>query len=86
MTSKQAQFPPIFIYLFSSPFLELSRLAGYKLYGDEEVPAGGIITSVGKISGRMCMVVVNDPTVKGEELIIQSPWRNIYALKNRFQE
>lgn len=40
-------------------------MAGYKLYGDEEVPAGGIITGIGKISGRMCMVVVNDPTVKG---------------------
>jgi 3-methylcrotonyl-CoA carboxylase beta subunit len=40
-------------------------LAGYKLYNDEEVPAGGIITGIGKVSGRMCMIVVNDPTVKG---------------------
>lgn len=59
---------PFILYLIlicSSPFLELSRLAGYKLYGDEEVPAGGIITGIGKISGRFCMIIVNDPTVKG---------------------
>ena len=31
-----------------SAFLELSQLAGYKLYGDEEVPAGGIITGIGR--------------------------------------
>ncbi len=35
----------------SSPFLELSQLAGYKLYGDEEVPAGGLITGIGRVSG-----------------------------------
>ena len=40
-------------------------MAGYKLYGEEEVPAGGIITGIGKVSGRLCMIVVNDPTVKG---------------------
>jgi 3-methylcrotonyl-CoA carboxylase beta subunit len=48
-----------------SPFLELSPLAGYKMYGSEEVPAGGLISGVGRISGRLCMVVANDPTVKG---------------------
>lgn len=48
-----------------SPFLELSPLAGYQLYEDEEVSAGGIITGVGRVSGRLCMVVANDPTVKG---------------------
>lgn len=34
-----------------SSFLELSVLAGHELYGKEEVPAGGIITGVGRISG-----------------------------------
>eukprot|EP00088_Acartia_fossae_P046158 TRINITY_DN4979_c0_g1_i2.p1 TRINITY_DN4979_c0_g1~~TRINITY_DN4979_c0_g1_i2.p1 ORF type:complete len:567 (+),score=132.86 TRINITY_DN4979_c0_g1_i2:34-1734(+) len=48
-----------------SPFLELSQLAGYKLYGKEEVPAGGIITGVGRVSGVLCMIVANDATVKG---------------------
>ncbi len=47
-----------------SPFLELSALAGYKMYPDE-VPAGGIITGIGQISGRECVVVANDATVKG---------------------
>ena len=37
--------------LLRSPFLELSQLAGYKLYGEEEVPAGGIITGIGRVSG-----------------------------------
>lgn len=50
---------------FGTPFLELSALAGHKLYGDEEVPAGGIITGVGQVSGRPCVIVANDPTVKG---------------------
>ncbi|PJF17639.1 putative methylcrotonoyl-CoA carboxylase betachain, mitochondrial [Paramicrosporidium saccamoebae] len=48
-----------------SPFLELSPLAGYKLYEDEDVAAGGIVTGVGRVSGRLCMIVANDPTVKG---------------------
>lgn len=34
-----------------SPFLELSTLAGYQLYGDEVVNSGGIVTGVGKICG-----------------------------------
>jgi len=48
-----------------SPFLELSQLAGYNLYGKEEVPAGGIISGVGRVSGVLCMIVANDATVKG---------------------
>ncbi|XP_038049434.1 methylcrotonoyl-CoA carboxylase beta chain, mitochondrial-like [Patiria miniata] len=47
-----------------SPFLELSQLAGYDLYGEEEVPAGGIITGIGRVSGVDCMIVANDATVK----------------------
>lgn len=47
------------------PFLELSPLAGQELYGpDEEVVAGGIITGIGRVSGRNCMIVANDATVK----------------------
>ncbi|CAO3595681.1 unnamed protein product [Absidia cylindrospora] len=48
----------------NSPFLELSQLAGYELY-DDEVPAGGVISGIGRVSGVECMVVANDPTVKG---------------------
>ncbi|XP_058414334.1 methylcrotonoyl-CoA carboxylase beta chain, mitochondrial isoform X1 [Diceros bicornis minor] len=48
-----------------SPFLELSQFAGYQLYDDEVVPAGGIITGIGRVSGVECMIVANDATVKG---------------------
>lgn len=48
-----------------SPFLEFSQFAGYELYGKEHVPGGGIITGIGIISGKTCMIVANDPTVKG---------------------
>jgi 3-methylcrotonyl-CoA carboxylase beta subunit len=47
-----------------SPFLELSQLAAFAMYGDE-APGAGIITGVGRVSGRECVVVANDATVKG---------------------
>jgi 3-methylcrotonyl-CoA carboxylase beta subunit len=47
-----------------APFLELSPLAAWGLY-DGEVPAAGIVTGVGRIMGRECVVVANDATVKG---------------------
>ncbi len=47
-----------------SPFLELSQLAAHKVY-DDDVPAAGIITGIGRVSGQECMVFVNDATVKG---------------------
>lgn len=47
-----------------SPFLELSPLAAWELY-DGEAPAAGIVTGIGRVSGRECMVVANDATVKG---------------------
>uniref|UniRef100_A0AAQ6IID1 methylcrotonoyl-CoA carboxylase n=1 Tax=Anabas testudineus TaxID=64144 RepID=A0AAQ6IID1_ANATE len=48
-----------------TPFLEFSQFAGYELYGKEEVPAGGIITGIGRVSGVECVIVANDATVKG---------------------
>jgi 3-methylcrotonyl-CoA carboxylase beta subunit len=48
-----------------TPFLEFSQLAGYQMYGSEHVPAGGIITGIGTVSGRQCVIVANDATVKG---------------------
>ena len=47
-----------------SPFLELSALAAWEVY-EEHVPAAGIVTGIGRISGQECMVVANDATVKG---------------------
>jgi 3-methylcrotonyl-CoA carboxylase beta subunit len=47
-----------------SPFLELSPMAAHGMYGDD-VPGAGIICGVGRIAGRLCVVVANDATVKG---------------------
>jgi acetyl-CoA carboxylase carboxyltransferase component len=47
-----------------SPFLELSALAAHGLY-DGEAPAAGLVTGVGRVSGREVMVIANDATVKG---------------------
>jgi 3-methylcrotonyl-CoA carboxylase beta subunit len=48
----------------ASPFLEFSQLAALDVYG-EDVPAAGIITGIGRVSGRECVIVANDATVKG---------------------
>src|ERR1700712_2994026 len=47
-----------------SPFLEIGQLAANDLY-DGEVPGAGVIAGVGRVSGRQCMIVCNDATVKG---------------------
>jgi len=47
-----------------SPFLELSALAAWEMY-DGDAPGAGIVTGIGRIEGRECMVVANDATVKG---------------------
>ena len=47
-----------------SPFLEFSAFAAYQMY-DGAVPAAGIVTGIGRIAGRECVVVANDATVKG---------------------
>ncbi len=46
------------------PFLELSALAAWEVY-EEAVSSAGIITGVGQVSGRECVVIANDATVKG---------------------
>ena len=47
-----------------SAFLELNALAAYGLY-DGEAPAAGIVTGIGAVEGRECLIVANDATVKG---------------------
>ncbi|MFZ4372046.1 MAG: carboxyl transferase domain-containing protein [Mycobacterium sp.] len=47
-----------------SPLLEIAPLAADGMY-DDECPAAGIITGIGRVSGRECMIVANDATVKG---------------------
>ena len=48
----------------SSPFLELSQLAAHSMY-DDQAPSAGVVTGIGRIRGRECVVVANDATVKG---------------------
>ena len=48
----------------NSPFLEFSALAAYGLY-DNQAPCAGIITGIGRIHGRECLIIANDATVKG---------------------
>lgn len=53
-----------------SPFLELSPLAAYGMYGRDDtdvnaVPSASILTGIGRVSGRECMIIANDATVKG---------------------
>ena len=47
-----------------SPFLELSPLAANGMY-EGDIHAASIITGIGRVSGRLCMVVCNDATIKG---------------------
>ncbi len=47
-----------------SPLLEIGQLAACDLY-DGEVPGAGMIAAIGRVSGRQCMIVANDATVKG---------------------
>ena len=47
-----------------SAFLEVAPLAGYNVY-DDPTPSAGIVTGIGRVSGRECMIIANDATVKG---------------------
>ncbi|HYC05702.1 MAG TPA: carboxyl transferase domain-containing protein [Azospirillaceae bacterium] len=47
-----------------TPYLEFSQLAAYGVY-DDDIPAAGILTGIGRVSGTECVVVANDATVKG---------------------
>ena len=53
-----------------SPFLELSPLAAYGMYDERDgddfaVPSASIVTGIGRVEGRECVIVANDATVKG---------------------
>jgi 3-methylcrotonyl-CoA carboxylase beta subunit len=47
-----------------SAFLEIGQLAAADVYG-EDIPGAGMIAGIGTVSGRQCMIVCNDATVKG---------------------
>jgi len=71
-------------YLVDDPstFLELGAFAGYEMYEEYGgCPAGGVVTGIGKVKGRTCMIVANDATVKA------GAWFPITGKKNlRAQE
>ena len=48
----------------ASPFLEIGQLAAFGMY-DDDAPSAGIVTGIGRVEGRECMIVANDATVKG---------------------
>src|SRR6185295_16294433 len=64
------------------PFIEIGAFAGYEMYAEQGgCPAGGTVAGVGYISGRQCVIVANDQTVKA------GAWFPITAKKNlRAQE
>ncbi|MEW5984166.1 MAG: carboxyl transferase domain-containing protein [Acidobacteriota bacterium] len=69
-----------------SPFLEFSPLAGQGLYEDD-TPAAGIVTGIGRVSGREVMIVANDATVKGGSYLPLTVKKHVraqdIALQNR---
>jgi 3-methylcrotonyl-CoA carboxylase beta subunit len=69
-----------------SPFLELSPLAAWGLYGNA-VPAAGIVTGIGTIRGVVCMIIANDATVKGGSFFKETIRKHVraqdIALENR---
>lgn len=64
------------------PFIEIGAFAGYEMYAEQGgCPAGGTVAGVGYVSGRQCMIVANDQTVKA------GAWFPITGKKNlRMQE
>ena len=59
-------------------FLELSPLAGWGLY-DNQVPAAGVLTGIGNVSGTACMVIANDATVKGGSFFAETVRKHLRA-------
>ncbi len=61
-----------------TPFLELSPLAAWGLYGNE-VPGAGIVTGIGIVQGRACMLIANDATVKGGSFFAETVRKHLRA-------
>src|SRR5262245_30826522 len=47
-----------------APFLEIGQLAAFGMY-DDDAPSAGMVSGIGRVEGRECMIVANDATVKG---------------------
>src|SRR5262245_4897633 len=70
----------------SRPFLELGLWAAYRMYPEwGDVPAAGIVTGIGWISGRPCLVAASDATVKAGAMFPQSVKKLLRAQRIAFQ-
>jgi 3-methylcrotonyl-CoA carboxylase beta subunit len=67
-----------------SPFLELSPLAAWGLYGNE-VPSAGIVTGIGIVAGLPCMIIANDATVKGGSFFHETVRKHLRAQEIAFE-
>src|SRR5262245_28702788 len=70
----------------SRPFLELGLWAAYKMYPEwGDVPAAGVVTGIGWVSGRPCFVAANDATVKAGAMFPQSVKKLLRVQRMAFQ-
>ena len=67
-----------------APFLELSPLAAWGLYGND-VPAAGIVTGIGVVAGLPCMIIANDATVKGGSFFHETVKKHLRAQEIAFE-
>lgn len=67
-----------------TPFLELSVLAAFDQY-DNQFPSAGIITGIGKIHGKLCMIIANDATVKGGAYIAETMKKHLRGQEIAFR-
>ena len=67
-----------------SPFLELSPLAAWDLYGNE-VPSAGVVTGIGMVSGIPCAIIANDATVKGGSFFHETVKKHLRAQEIAFE-
>ena len=61
-----------------TPFLEMSPLAAWDMY-EGKAPGAGVVTGIGRISGRECMIVANDATVKGGSYLPMTVKKHVRA-------
>ncbi|MCK9413216.1 MAG: methylcrotonoyl-CoA carboxylase [Prolixibacteraceae bacterium] len=61
-----------------TPFLELSVMAAFDQY-DDQFPSAGIVTGIGKVHGKLCMIIANDATVKGGTYVRETVKKHLRA-------
>lgn len=70
----------------NSPTFELGLWAGYEMYKEwGDFPAAGVVTLIGKVSGRVCMIIANDATVKAGAMFPQSIKKTLRAQRIAYE-